>query len=107
MKVYTITPRPFGEDAIGKEVRYLVATARACGERVFAIDCGPLSAYLRTGCRHALSALKKEGRITLHVGAERFGTDDTGVAYLLSMEPSLADEPILATPDGSVTVVLI
>ena len=107
MKVYTVTPRPYGEDAIGKEVRYLVATARAKGERVFAIDCSPLSAYLRLGCRHALSALKKDGRIALHVPAERFGTEDTGVAYLLSKYPEIEGEPILARHDGSVTVVAL
>lgn len=107
MKIYTITPRPFGEDAIGKEVRYIVATARARGERVFAIDCSPLSAYLRLGCRHALSALKREGKVTLSVAAERFGTDDTGAAYLLSMAPSVIDEEILSVHDGSVTVVLL
>ena len=107
MRIYTVTPRPVGEDAIGKEVRYLVATARARGERVFAIDCSPLSAYLRLGCRHALSALKKEGRISVAVGAERFGKEDTGVDYLLSMAPSVAEEEILEKKDGSVTVVLL
>lgn len=105
MKIYTITPRPFGADAIPKEVRYLVATARAGGERVFAIDCRPLSAYLRTAARHALAALKREGRIEVFVPAERFGTEDTGAAYLLSRDPSLEREPLLCREGDGIVVV--
>ena len=105
MNIYVIKPRPFGADAIPKEVRYLVATARAGREGVFAIDCRPLSAYLRTAARHALAALKREGRISVFVPAERFGTEDTGAAYLLSREPSLANEPLLSQGGEGIVVV--
>ena len=105
MKLYVITPKPFGEDAIPKEVRYLVATARAGGEQIFAIDCRPLSAYLRTAARHTLSALKREGRIAVSVPAERFGTEDTGAAFLLARYPSLAEEPLLCREGAGILVV--
>ena len=105
MKVYIITPRPFGEDAIPKEVRYIVATARAGGERVFAIDCRPCSAYLRTAARHALAALKREGRIAFFVPAERFTPEETGAAFLLSRDPALSEEPLLREGTEGVTVV--
>lgn len=105
MKVYTVTPRPFGEDAVPKEVRYIVATARAGGERVFAIDCRPCSAYLRTAARHALAALKREGRIGFFVPAERFTPEETGAAFLLSRDPALAEETLLREGAEGVTVV--
>ena len=107
MKIYTITPKPFGEDAVPKEVRYLVETARAGGERVFAIDCRPLSAYLQTAARHALSALKREGRIAVHVPAERFDTEDTGAAFLLAREPALLDESLLGTEGRGIVVIAL
>lgn len=105
MKLYTITPRPFGADAVPKEVRYLVATARASREQVFAIDCRSLSAYLRAAARSALAALKREGRISVFVPAERFATEDTGAAYILSREPSLEGEPLLSGEGAGIIVV--
>lgn len=95
MRVYTVTPRRFGEDAIPKELRYFVATARAGGERVFAVDLRPCSPYLHVAARHALAAMKREEKIAFFVPCERFTPDDVGAAYLLSRDPSLADECVV------------
>ncbi len=99
MKIYTIKPQPFGEDAVPKEVRYIVATARARGERTLIIDCRACSPYLHTAARHALAALKREGRIEFFVPAARLGTDDVGAALLSSRIPTLGEHPLLAA-DG-------
>ncbi len=107
MKIYTINPQPFGEDAMPKEVRFIVATARARGERIFVIDARPCSPYLRLATRHALSALKREGRIEFFVPAARLDTEDAGAALLALRAPELATLPLL-TEDGDkdgVTVV--
>ncbi len=107
MKIYTITPRPFGEDAMPKEMRYLVATARAEGERTIAVDCRPCSAYLQRAARHAAAALKREGKIDFYVRAERFTQEDTGAAFLLAREPELADEPLLRERCEGVLVIAL
>lgn len=97
MNVYEIRPQRFGEDAVAKEVRYIVATARAGHERVLCLDCRACSAYLCTAVRHALSTLKKDGIIELYFPASRFLPEkDQGAAFLLSRDPDAATEPLLA-----------
>lgn len=105
MTVYTITPQPFGEDAVAKEVRFLVATSKAAGTRVFAIDLRPCSAYLRTAARHSLSALKRDGRVAFFVPGERFTPEDTGAAFLTARDPALLREPLLRERTEGIFVV--
>ena len=105
MRVYTITPQPFGEDAVPKEVRLIVATARARGERVFMIDSRPCSQYLRVATRHAIASLKRDGRVGFFVPADRFTQDAPGAAYLLSRDPAIGEEPLLAERCEGVFVV--
>ena len=105
MRVYTVKPQPFGEDAVPKEVRFIVATARARGERIFAVDSRECSPYLRQAVRHALSALKREGKIDFIIPAEKFSPEDTRAAYLLGREPSLAEEPLLGCEGDGITLV--
>lgn len=109
MKIYTIRPQPFGEDAVPKEVRFIVATARASGERVFVIDARPLSPYLWAATRHALSALKKEGRIEFFVPATRLNSEDAGAALLALRAPEIETLPLLTEEgekDGIIAVSL-
>ncbi len=107
MKIYTVKPQPFGEDAVPKEVRFIVATARARGERVFVLDLSACSPYLHTAARHALSALKREGRIEFFVPASRLGTEDAGAALLAIRAPEIAELPLLAERESreGITVV--
>ena len=105
MNVYTITPQPFGENAVAKEVRFLVATAKAAEYAVIALDLRPCSAYLRTAARHSLSALKREGRIDFFVPGERFTPEDTGAAFLLQRDPALGEEPLLTERTEGIFVV--
>ena len=105
MRIYTVRPQPFGEDAVPKEVRFIVATARVRGERIFAVDSRECSPYLRQAVRHALSALKREGRIDFTVPGEKFTPEDTRAAYLLERDPSLADEPLLGCEGDGITLV--
>ena len=105
MKVYTILPQPFGEDAVPKEVRFIVATARARRESVFMIDSRPCSPYLHLATRHALAALKREGRLDFFVPLERFSQDDLGSAFLLSRYPDIEAEPLIAARAEGVFVV--
>lgn len=105
MRVYTVRPQPFGEDAVAKEIRFIVATARARGERIFAVDSRECSPYLRQATRHALAALKREGRIDFTVPAERFCAEDMRAAYLLERDPTLADEELLKTESDGITLV--
>lgn len=107
MKVYTITPQPYGADAVPKEVRFLVATARATGERVFLIDSRPCSAYLRLATRHALAAMKRDGKINFFVPAASFGEDNIGAAFLTSRDPAIAEEPLIAEHCEGVFVVAL
>ena len=105
MRVYTINPQPFAEEAVPKEVRLIVETARARGERVFMIDSRPCSRYLHLATRHAIASLKRDGRVGFFVPADRFTQEDTGAAYLLSRDPTIGDEPLLAERTEGVFVV--
>ena len=105
MKVYTILPQPFGEDAVPKEVRFIVATARARRESVFLIDSRPCSAYLHRATRHALAALKRDGRIDFFVPADRFSPEDQAGAFLLSRYPDIEEEPLIAERAEGVFIV--
>lgn len=107
MKIYTVKPQPYGVDAVPKEVRFLVATARAQGERVFLIDSRPCGPYLRTATRHALAAMKRDGKINFFVPADRFGEDNIGAAFLQSRDPAIVEEPLIAEHAEGVFVVAL
>ncbi|MBQ2719366.1 MAG: hypothetical protein IJF73_04785 [Clostridia bacterium] len=99
MRVYPILPQPFGEDAVPKEVRFIVATARARGERVFCVDSRECSAYLRVATRHALSALKREGRVDFIVPLELLRSEDARAVLLREREPTVTEEPPAAVTE--------
>ena len=105
MKIYTITPQPFGENAVAKEVRFLVATAKAADLGVIVLDLRPCSAYLRTAARHSLAALKRDGRLGFFVPGERFTPEDTGAAFLLEKDPAIGEEPLLMEKTEGIFVV--
>ena len=108
MTVYPIHLKRLGEDAIPKEMRYLIETARSEKARVLCVDLRACSPYLRTITRHALAALKKEGRIEHFIPAERFlPEEDQGAAFLLSREPSLAQEPLLSERTAGVFAIAL
>lgn len=99
MKAYTIVPQPFGEDAVPKEVRFIVATAKARGERVFCIDSRACSPYLRRAVRHAVSALKREGRVDFLVPLEILGSEDARAVLLREREPTVTEEALAAVTE--------
>ena len=107
MRVYTVLPQPFGEDAVPKEVRFIVATAKARGERVFCVDSRACSPYLRQAVRHALSALKREGRVDFLVPLEIFHSEDARAVLVREREPALLREEILAVTEERDGITLV
>ena len=98
MKTYPVSPQPFGEDAVRKEARFIVASARSHG------DCPP---SLRLLLRQTLSVLKRERKLTLFIPGEKIQPEAPAVIYLSEKFPGLFSVPELDGEHDHVTLVAL
>ncbi len=107
MKAYLITPQPFGEEAARKETRFILASARAGGERVIKIIHRGCSTHLVRAMRQTLAALKREERLLLYIGCDRVASQNPTAAYLFDKYPEVREDPDVAARDKEVTVAVL
>lgn len=107
MKTYPVSPQPFGEDAVRKEARFIVASARARGDRVFKISHGDCPPSLRLLLRQTLSVLKRERKLTLFIPGEKIQPEAPAVIYLSEKFPGLFSDPELDGEHDNVTLVAL
>ncbi len=105
MTTYTVRPQPKGEDAIRKEARFIIATARAKGERVFKVRHGECAPFLVVLLRQTFSALKRRGQVNIVLPGGRIMPEDPGVRYLSEKYPLLFKDPELDGEHDDVTLV--
>ncbi len=105
MTTYTVRPQPKGEDAVRKEVRFILATARAKGERVFKVRHGECAPFLVVLLRQTFSALKRRGQVNIVLPGGKIRKEASEVIYLSEKYPLLFRDPELDGEHDDITLI--
>ncbi len=107
MQTYEPDIKTVSKDALQKELRFLVATARAKGERLIRIRCRALSAYRRGILRSTLLSLKREGAVGAFLLHGCYLPEDPSAAYLFEKFPEAEQAILPAGEDEDIAIALL
>ena len=93
MNYKTIIPEGKDLDSLITELRYVVATTRACGDDLLMIKIpdneGAQAKKTRTSVIRILRAMKSEGLIQFYATKESFDSSSTESEFLINKYPSV------------------
>lgn len=92
MKIFTHTLENTAPEDIGTEIRFVIASARACGNELIYVKIeSEIDGKVSTALLKHLKTIKKQGRIDFFAGKDAFADINREASYLINKFPDVVE----------------